>query len=177
MRPGMLWNQISTLTPNLGTSVSKQNSRTGQWLVRVKANQQRSPLPPQSQNAGQISAGDSANVAHRHPVFGEADRLPWLQKRIRLLIAKQAGLHFRIGAVIIGKSFAPVEPVGVNSPGPNRLRRQFVEICEVHRARIGVRVPDAHEWLAASMHEHRHWTAGLVTNNAQVASAGINWPR
>src|SRR5205807_6669270 len=55
--------------------------------------------------------------------------------------------------------------------------RFFVEICEVCSAVIGVRVPHTHEWLATSMHKQRHRAAGLVMNDAQVASAGIDRPR
>jgi hypothetical protein len=42
------------------------------------------------------------DFAHRHPVLKKTYALPGLQKRVRLLVAKQPSLHLGICAVVIG---------------------------------------------------------------------------
>src|SRR6266567_4498413 len=119
-------------------------------LIYIQAHDKRVRLTVQVNDAGEIGPGNSADVANRHPVLGEADRLPRLEKRISLLVPKQPSLNFYISAVVIGKRLAPIETIRIRTPRPDFLGGKLGKIGEVYSSGIRVRVPHTHKRLAAS---------------------------
>src|SRR5579871_52956 len=104
-------------------------------------------------DASEVRPRNSANSTHRHPKLREADRLPWLKERIRLLIAEQSCLDLDVGAVVIRECFAPVESVGISAPRPYFFRRKLRVVGIMRGSGIRMRMPNTHERLAAGMHE------------------------
>src|SRR5215475_571902 len=94
---------------------------------------------------GEIRARDPAELSNGHPVFGETDVLARLEIGVGLLISKEAALHFGIGAVVVRQRVAPVEAVGVDSPGPDFFRGQFVVAGKMSGAAVRMRIPETHE--------------------------------
>src|SRR5436190_23385908 len=101
-------------------------------LVHIQANDKRIRLTAQVNNAGLIGPRNSAEVAHRHPVFGEVNGLARLEKRISFLVPKQSRLNFYISAVVVRECLTPIETVRVRSPRPDFLGGKLREIGEVH---------------------------------------------
>src|SRR5204863_7510712 len=102
--------QIYALAPNFSVSVQDPQLRCRNRLIGIERDHQVLPVlfSLQLEHASEIRARNSADLARRHPVFGKLNRLPWLQKRVRLLISKQTSLHFYVCAVVIRESSTPI---------------------------------------------------------------------
>src|ERR1051326_2252979 len=162
MHPGALWRQIGRLAKHLLLAFHNGYSCPWDGMVRIKSDDQTGIFSDEARYSRKIGARDSANLSHRHPILREVNYLARLKKSISLLIAKQARLHLEIPAVIVGEGLAPIQPVSINSPGPNFSCRNFLVICKMCGPRIGVRVPQSHEILPASIAEHRNWALGVI---------------
>src|ERR1035438_2106999 len=125
---------------------------------------------------GEVGAGDAADGAHWHPVFGEVDALPRLQERIGFLVAHQPSLHLDVGAVVVGEGAPPVETVGIHAPRPDLLGGQIGVVGIVGDAGLRLGMVDAHERFAAAVYELGNRTARLVAYHAQVDSGRVDRP-
>src|SRR5206468_6967616 len=113
-------------------------------------------------NTRQIRSRDSDRSTHRHPIFREIDLLTWLQESVGLLIAKESALNFRVCAVVVGKSFSPIQAVRIHAPRPDLFRRKLTIFREVRRSSIRMWMPDTHEIFTAGVNKNRNWTVRLV---------------
>src|ERR1700733_12713967 len=145
--------------------------------VGVEADLQATLSPAEVRHAGKSSPRNSANLPHRHPVFREVDYLAGLKKGVGFLVTEQAGLHFEIGAVIVGESFAPILGVCIDAPGPDLLGWKLLVIGKMDCPSICMRIPNPHEIFPASIAEHRDRSLGLIANHAVVHTILIHWPR
>src|ERR1700691_1409442 len=127
-------------------------------------------------DTGQIGPGNSARFSNRHPIFGERYTLPWLEEGISLLIAEKTGLQLNVSTVVIRQRFAPIQPVGINSPGPDFLGRKIRIIRKMSRTRIRVGIPYTHVILTGPMTKKGNRSIGLVPNDAQVLAAFVDRP-
>src|SRR5947207_13691213 len=126
--------------------------------------------------ACQVGSRDAARVAYRHPILCEGDTLPRLQERVRLLVSKQACLQLDIRAVVIRKSFAPIEAIRIHTPRPDFLGGHLKILGKMRCARVCMRIPHSHEIFPASMREQGDGAIGLISNDAQILTLGINRP-
>src|SRR6266542_1160456 len=113
MRPRVFRKEVGLHLEDSLVSDSNEQCCIMLGLIYIQASDKRIRLTVQVHNANQIGPGDSAEIAYWHPVFGEADRLARLEKRISFLIPKQPRLNFYVGAVVIGECLAPIETVSV----------------------------------------------------------------
>ena len=130
----------------------------------------------QVEYSGEVGAGDAADGAHWHPVFGEVDALPRLQERIGFLVAHQPRLHLDVGAVVVGEGAPPVETVGIHAPRPDLLGGQIGVVGIVGDAGLRLGMVDAHERFTAAVYELGNRTARLVAYHAQVDSGRVDRP-
>src|SRR5579859_6384034 len=168
MHPCALWCQFGRLAKNLLLAFQDGHSCPWNGMVRIESDDQTAFFPDKARYSRKIGARDSTNLSHRHPILRKVNYLARLKKSIGLLIAKQARLHLEISAVIVGEGFAPVQPVSINSPGPDFSCRNFFVVRKMCSPRIGVRTPHPHEIFPASIAEHRNGTFRVIAHNAVV---------
>src|SRR5205823_14639157 len=84
--------------------------------------------------------------------------------------------QFDVGTVVIRESFAPVEAIGVDAPGPYFLGGELGVLREMNGARFCAGIPDAHKVFAASVDEQRHRAIRLVANDTEVFAAVVEGP-
>src|SRR6266699_1721387 len=124
----------------------------------------------------QVGSRDAACVADRHPVLCEGNSLSRLKERVRLLVAEETCLQLDVRAVIVRKSCAPIEAIRVHTPRPDFLRGHLKILSKMRRARVGVRIPHAHEIFPAPMSKQGHGAIRLISNDAQIFALGFNRP-
>ena len=115
-----------------------------------------------------VRARVAADPPDRLVRLAEAQQLLRLEERVRLLVAEEARLDLEVRALVVRQRLAPVLALVVPAPGPDLLARQVVVIRHVDHARLRAGVVDAHEWLAAAVHEARDEAAGMVAGVAEV---------
>src|SRR6185503_5362979 len=98
------------------------------------------------------------------------------EKRIGLLIAKQARLQFDVSAVVVGKRRPPVRGVAIVTPRPDLVRRKLRRRRHMNGAAVGTWVIDADESFLRGVGEQRYRTVDLVSNDAEIASLFVDRP-
>ena len=101
MRPCFLRRQIGGLAPNSSPILRQRDLPALHAFIHIQCNRLFAAMRIEMNYARLVRARNSARPANRHPVFAEADALPGIEKRIRLLVAKQPCLHFRIRALVV----------------------------------------------------------------------------
>jgi len=173
--------QVETLLGHRPRAIRDPQPPSGDRVVHVHAHREvhRAVL---DRRARQVDHGlgvgprDPADLPHRHPVFGEADRLLGAQEAVGLLVAEEAGLDLHVGAVVVRERLPPVEAVGVRAPGPDLLRGRVLARRVVHDPGAGGRMPHPHEGLAAPVGEKGHGAVEVVAHDREVDALGVDRP-